>query len=143
MNDLSRAWKGEIEEIERRKAAIAAKAEAAARLAAFTKTANELVGQGWLFHKQKAWHPHKNDTWIDTLFKSPRMTSFAPYSTKDDLLLLEAKIMGAYVMSDVYETRHQLIDQARAVLAEFFLTNPSATLADAPKLTVHEVPRNQ
>jgi hypothetical protein len=79
---------------------------------------------------------HNNDTWIEHVFKSPRMKSFAPYSTKDDLITLEARIMGAYVMSDVGNARYPLIDDARRVLAEFFLTNPSASIEDAPKLTV-------
>jgi hypothetical protein len=136
MNDLSRAWKGEIEEIERRKAAIVAKAKEVERVQAFTKCVVELASQGWIFRKVDQWHPHNNDTWIEHVFKSPRMKSFAPYSTKDDLITLEARIMGAYVMSDVGNARYPLIDDARRVLAEFFLTNPSASIEDAPKLTV-------
>ena len=135
MNDLSRAWKGEIEEIERRKAAILAKEEAAKHERIFNQCVADLTKQGWVFRKVEQWHPHNNDTWIEQVFKSPRMKSFAPYSSKNDLIDLESKIMAATVVfSD--ETRTPLLDQARAVLAEYYLTNPSATLKDAPQLKV-------
>lgn len=136
MNDLSRAWKGEIEEIARRKAAILAKEEAAKQKRIFDKCVADLGAQGWAFREVDQWHPHNGDTWVERVFKSPRMKSFAPYSSKNDLIDLESKIMGAYVMADSSNARYQLLDQARAVLAEFFLTNPSATLEQAPKLTV-------
>lgn len=136
MSNMSRVWKGEIEEITRRKAAIIAKEEDMKRKKIFDRCVAELTAQGWIFRSVNEWHPHNNDTWIEQEFKSPRMKSFAAYTEKNDLIDLESKIMSAYAMSGEGALKHQLLDQARVILAEFFLTNADAKMTDVPKLMV-------
>jgi hypothetical protein len=105
-----------------------AREDAHVRLTAEVK---ELTKEGWLFKCEEQYHPHNNDTWLEALFKSPRMLRYRWYDITTDLKREEARSLANSYSKQILPVAHELIE---AELFDYFYENQAAT--SPPQLNI-------
>lgn len=72
----------------------------------------ELKKAGWEFDVQELWHPHTAAKWCDPVFKSPRMKSFASYTSGTDFIQAEAESCATVAAALNIKKLHELFKNA-------------------------------